>query len=146
VALDGGAADGGCFRRAAAGALSVSLCSALSLYVRRHGRARCRSTEQSDWPPKTLIIDRHRSAEAAAPRRLPRVRTVSACPGRSRYLREQFRARCRSSEHIGRPPLITTVTFGLAAEDGAPPLASTRQARAPTTRTRLILLFSRISW
>src|SRR5262249_14986202 len=100
---------------------------AFSVYLCRHGRGRRWSSEHSERPPATVTIDRRRPREAGLARRLPRIRTVIACPARRRYRWVQRRARCRSTEHIGRPPLMVTVTFWLAAWAGALPVARWRQ-------------------
>jgi hypothetical protein len=85
----------------------------------------------------TVIVVRDRIARAAAPPRLARVRMVSACPALSLYLRGHGRARCRSTEHSGRPPPTRTVTRELAARTVAAPPAVRTPTSAGTTRKRL---------
>jgi hypothetical protein len=129
-------------RRLVRRARSFRVCRALSLYLREHRRARWRFSEHRGRPPVMVIFVRERITRAAAPR-LARVRMVSACPAFSLYLREHDRARWRSTEHSGRPPLIRTVTRELAANTVPPPPAIKTPASADTARRRLMRPCSR---
>jgi hypothetical protein len=129
-------------RRLVRRARSVRVCWAFSLYLREQRRARWRFSEHRDRPPVTVIFVRERIARAAARPCRRRVRMVSVCPAPSLYLREHVRARCRSTEHSGRPPLIRTVTRELAANTVPPPPAIKTPASADTTRRRLMQPFS----
>jgi hypothetical protein len=85
-----------------------------------------------------VIAIRERAAWAEAPRRRGRARKVSVSPAFSVYLRAQGRARCRSTEHSGRPPVTLSVTERLAADTAAAPPAIRAPGIVSTTRARLM--------